>query len=67
MRNLLKKKHPQLFIEMHAISDDQAEVNAKNVVELLDRYNYKMYNIRQKININKANYHLSKSGHLFCS
>jgi len=67
MKNLLEKKHPQLFIEMHAISDDHAEVNAKNVIELLSGYNYEMYNIRQKSFISKSNYHLSKSGHLFCS
>jgi FkbM family methyltransferase len=67
MRNILEARHPQLFIEMHAISDEHSERNSKNIVSLLEEYNYKIYSIRQKCFINKSNYHLAKSGHIFCS
>lgn len=67
MKNILEKEHPTLFIEMHAISDAHAEINSKNVIEFLDRYKYRVYNIRSKSFISKATYHLAKSGHLYCS
>ena len=67
MKKILEEKHPQLFIEMHAISDEQAEKNTKNVIDILDMYNYKVYSVRNKSFIDKSNYYLAKSGHLFCS
>ncbi len=66
MKNLLEKKHPELFIEMHAISDAHGESNAMNIVDLLTGYDYKIYSVRQEAYIDKTNYHLAKSGHLFC-
>jgi len=67
MEGIIRQKHPQLMIEMHAISDEHGEINSRQVVEFLENHNYQIFSLRKGIHINRVNYQMARSGHLFCT
>jgi FkbM family methyltransferase len=67
MEKIIQQRHPQLLIEMHAISDEHGEINSRQVVEFLESHDYQILSLRRGIAINRENYHLARSGHLLCT
>ena len=67
MRNTLKNKKPELFIELHGATMEEKEVNILKIVKLLKNYKYDIKHVETDEIINIENSIQAKHGHIYCS
>lgn len=66
MTETIRNHKPQLFIEVHGASMQRKIENARNIVNFLLEKGYSLYHIESNNKIDRANYHLTREGHLYC-
>lgn len=66
MKNILRNKKPELYIEIHGVPLEEKEDNIINIVNLLNKYNYniKLVETNEFINLNNAK--KAREGHIYC-
>jgi FkbM family methyltransferase len=67
MRDLLAGRQPDLLIEMHGITKDDLQTNARNVVNLLQGFGYRIFNVQAGTIVDGPDSENAQRGHLFCS
>ena len=68
MSNIMKRKKPTLFIEIHGADVQKKIDNVRNIVSYLIKNKYSIYHVESKTsNITSKNAEIAKEGHLFCT
>ncbi|HEV7992510.1 MAG TPA: FkbM family methyltransferase [Gemmatimonadaceae bacterium] len=66
MTETLRKRRPDLFIEVHGADPQSKEDNARHVVNLLLDAKYSVLHVESKQSVTRANIEAARRGHLYC-
>jgi FkbM family methyltransferase len=66
MKETLKKRRPNLFIEVHGADTQSKDDNAKQVVKFLLDAGYSVFHVESKQKITHANIETARQGHIYC-
>ena len=66
MQKIIKKYHPDFYIEIHGADLDDKLNTIKKVYQLLRNLGYSIYHIESNKQLDDQNYTVAKVGHIFC-
>jgi FkbM family methyltransferase len=64
---LMSMFHPELFIEIHGADMALKENNIKNIVELLEKFGYRIYHVESGKYISLDDCVIAREGHIYCT
>ena len=67
MSDTIKKKKPQLYIEIHGALDSIKKENIEKIYNHLNKKQYSIYHVETQSRITKKNLSVAKKGHIFCT
>ena len=67
MSDTIKKKKPQLYIEIHGALDSIKKENIEKIYNYLNKKQYSIYHVETQSRITKKNLSVAKKGHIFCT
>jgi FkbM family methyltransferase len=66
MKETIRKRRPNLFIEVHGADTQSKDDNARQVVKFLLDAGYSVFHVESKQNITHANIETARQGHIYC-